>query len=90
MPVTPMLAGAVATYLADELVRPTRSAEEAFYDVFRVVSTRSQIYDYCADFKQAIPRAIRRGSRSCTSATGGATTGRPWFRMPRPAGLTGR
>jgi hypothetical protein len=61
LPVNPMLAGAVANYLADELVRPTRSAEEVFYDIFRVVSTRSEIYDYDANFRQAIPAAIRRG-----------------------------
>ena len=61
-PVNPYLAGSVASYLVDDLVRPTHSAEEAFYNIFRVVATRQRIYDYDAVFSQAIPGAMDKGT----------------------------
>ena len=61
-PVNPFLAGSVASYLVDDLVRPTHNAEEAFYNIVRVVATRSTIYDYDSDFGQAIPGAINKGT----------------------------
>jgi hypothetical protein len=61
-PVNPYLAGSVASYLVDDLIRPTHNAEEAFYNIVRVVATRSTIYDYDSDFGQAIPGAINKGT----------------------------
>ena len=61
-PVNPLLAGSVANYLVDDLIRPTHSAEEAFYNIVRVVATRSTIYDDDSDFGQAIPDAINKGT----------------------------
>jgi hypothetical protein len=61
-PVNPYLAGSVASYLVDDLARPTHNAEEAFYNIFRVVATRSTIYDYDRVFGQAIPGAINKGT----------------------------
>lgn len=59
--VNPYMAGSVASYLVDDLIRPTRSAEEAFYNIFRIISTRSEIYDEDSDFEQAIPVGVNKG-----------------------------
>jgi hypothetical protein len=53
--VNPFLAGAVANYLVDDMVRPTHSAEEAFYNVVRVVNTRQEAFAEDKDFEQALP-----------------------------------
>jgi hypothetical protein len=42
--VAPFFADAVARYLADFLSRPTRSAEEAFYNMVRIGTTHQMIY----------------------------------------------
>jgi hypothetical protein len=59
--VNPILAGAVANYLVDHLIRPTHTAEEAFYNIVRVVTTRQQIYDEDLLFKDVIPDALPPG-----------------------------
>ncbi len=48
------LAGAVGNYLIDSMIRPTHTAEEAYYNIFRIVSTQQRIYDEDQDFEDAI------------------------------------
>jgi hypothetical protein len=42
--ISPQMNGAAFHYLMEQLIRPTRSAEEAYYNLVRVVNTREIIY----------------------------------------------
>lgn len=53
---------AVANYLVDSLVRKTHSAEEAYYNIVRVVSTGQRIYDEDQDFAGVMPKDFARGT----------------------------
>ena len=61
-PVYASLNGAVATYIVDSMVRPTHTAEEAYYNIVRVVSTGQRIYDEDQDFKAAFAKDFPKGS----------------------------
>ena len=52
------LAGAVGNYLIESMVRPTHTSEEAYYNIFRIVSTRQRIYDEDQDFEDSIASGL--------------------------------
>jgi hypothetical protein len=56
------LNGAVASYIVDSMVRPTHTAEEAYYNIVRVISTGQRIYDEDQDFEKVFARDFPRGS----------------------------
>ena len=53
-----ILAGAVGNYLIDSMVRPTHTAKDAYYNIFRIVSTRQRIYDEDQDFEDSIASGL--------------------------------
>jgi hypothetical protein len=57
-----MLAGAVGNYIIDSMIRPTHTAEEAYYNIFRIVSTRQRIYDEDQDFEDAISSGFAKST----------------------------
>ena len=52
------LMAAVGNYLVDDLVRPSHTAEEAYYNIERVVGTRQTIYAEDVDLKDVIPEQL--------------------------------
>ncbi len=40
------------------MVRPTHTSEEAYYNIFRIVSTRQRIYDEDQDFEDSIASGL--------------------------------
>jgi hypothetical protein len=53
---------AVASYIVDSMVRPTHTAEEAYYNIARVISTGQRIYDEDQDFQRVFANDFPRGS----------------------------
>jgi hypothetical protein len=60
-PVSVALAGTIANYLVDSMSRPTRTAEEVYYNVARVVSTGQRIYDEDQDLDAVFSRPFTKG-----------------------------
>jgi hypothetical protein len=56
----PKLVGAMGNYLVAHLARKTHSAEEAYYNLFRIVATRQAIYKEDVGLKEAIPEALTK------------------------------
>jgi hypothetical protein len=56
----PKLVGAMGNYLVAHLARKTHSAEEAYYNLFRIVATRQAIYKEDVGLKEAIPEALSK------------------------------
>jgi hypothetical protein len=56
----PALVGAMGNYLVAHLARRTHSAEEAYYNLFRIVATRQAIYKEDVGLQQAIPQALTK------------------------------
>jgi hypothetical protein len=57
------LDGAVASYIVDSMVRPTHTAEEAYYNIARIVGTGQRIYDEDQDFVKSFAVDIPKGSQ---------------------------
>ena len=53
--VDPHIAGAVFKYLVDDMVRPTHSAEEAYYNIIRVQVTHQMVYKEDTDLQATLP-----------------------------------
>ncbi len=56
----PALVGAMGNYLVAHLARRTHSAEEAYYNLFRIVATRQAIYREDVGLQKAIPQALSK------------------------------
>jgi hypothetical protein len=54
----PKLVGAMGNYLVAHLAKKTHSAEEAYYNLFRIVATRQAIYKEDVGLQDAIPDAL--------------------------------
>jgi hypothetical protein len=57
-PTTNWLGRAIVKYIVDDLVRPTHTSEEAYYNLFRVAATRQQIYKEDAGLQDVIPESL--------------------------------
>jgi hypothetical protein len=60
-PISSALAGTVANYLVDSMIRPTHTAEEAYYNIARIVSTGQRIYDEDLDLDAAFSQPFTKG-----------------------------
>ncbi|MCK4835464.1 MAG: hypothetical protein KAT17_02450 [Candidatus Aminicenantes bacterium] len=56
--ISPQLNGTVCQYLLNQLCRPTRSAEEAYYNLIRVVNTREMIYKEDRILRGVVPATV--------------------------------
>jgi hypothetical protein len=56
--ISPRLNGTVCQYLLNQLCRPTRSAEEAYYNLIRVVNTREMIYKEDRILRGVVPATV--------------------------------
>jgi len=60
-PANSVVDAAVMEYMIDSLVRPTHTAEEAYYNIIRVFATGQRIYDEDSDLAPAFDQAFSKG-----------------------------